>query len=179
MEQENCVRDCVRECVKISVVYDSVTENTATMAEYIVSGISGIDGVEARAFHINEVDEEYVKASAGVIFGCPTYVAGPTSRFYEFLEKRAGKLGLAGKLGGVFATEQYIHGGADLTMVSIIEHLLTFGMMVYSGGGSHGVPVIHIGPAQVSPDREGFQALFVTFGERFGKQVKMICGNAE
>ena len=98
--------------MKISVIYDSKTENTATMADYIAEGLRQVEGVEARTFHIDDLDEAYAKESGALIFGCPTYMGGPTAAFYEFLEKRAGKLGLAGKLGGAFATEQYIHGGA-------------------------------------------------------------------
>ena len=73
-----------------------------------------------------------------MVFYCPTYMAGPTADFYTWMEKSAKPLNLAGKLGGVFATEQYIHGGADLTMNALLIHLLVYGMMIYSGGGSYG-----------------------------------------
>ena len=159
--------------MKISIIYDSKTENTSTVAGYIAEGINK-ENIDVKIFNINSVDFDYVKDSNGVIFGSPTYAAGPTSDFYSFLEKNGGKLNLAGKLGGVFATEQYIHGGADLVMISIIEHLLVYGMMIYSSGASNGKPVIHIGPVEVSPNKEQFKDLFVIYGERFAEQLKKV-----
>ena len=156
---------------KISVIYDSKTGNTEAVAGYMADGMNSVDGVEAKAFLYSEVDAEFAKESKGLVFGCPTYKAGPTAAFYTWLEKDAGKLDLGGKLGGVFATEKYIHGGADLTMNTILIHLLCAGMMVYSGGGSKGNPVIHIGPVELSPDKEAFKELFEIYGKRFAEQT--------
>lgn len=160
--------------MQISIIYDSKTNNTATVAGYIAEGIRTNGNIDVKAFHIDHVDEEYVKNSQGVIFGSPTYAAGPTAEFYSFLQRRAGKLNLSGKLGGVFATEQYIHGGADLVMVRIMENLLVYGMMLYSGGASMGAPVIHVGPVEVSPDAEKFRDLFLIYGQRFAAQVEKV-----
>ena len=175
--------------MKISVIYDSRTGNTKAMAGCIAEGLMKVEGVEAKAFLFSELSENadetgnavasdalaFTRESDAVIFGCPTYMAGPTADFYTFLEKMGGKLQLAGKLGGVFATEQYIHGGADVTMLRIAEHLMVFGMMIYSGGGSKGKPVIHFGPVEVSTmGQEQFRELFVTYGERFAAQAASL-----
>lgn len=159
---------------KCAVLYESVSGNTSAMAEAIVEGMQKVEGVEARAFSIDEVDEEYVKSCDGVVFGSPVYAGGPSAKFYTWMEHKAGKLNLAGKLGGAFATEQYIHGGASDTIVDILRHLLVYGMMVYSSGGSCGAPVIHYGPVEVSPDKEAFKELFVTYGQRFAAQTAKI-----
>ena len=58
--------------MKIAIVYDSVTGNTAKMAEYIMEGAARVEGAEARAFPLDGVDEEYVKESAALIVGAPT-----------------------------------------------------------------------------------------------------------
>ena len=150
--------------MKLAVIYDSKTNNTAAVAGYMAEAMNSLEGVEAKTFLYSEVDTEFVKECKGVVFGCPTYAAGPTSDFYTWMEKNAGGLNLAGKLGGVFATEQYIHGGADLTMNALLIHLLVYGMMIYSGGASCGKPVIHMGPVEVSPKKEDFKELFEIFG---------------
>lgn len=160
--------------MKIAVIYDSRTGNTSAMAEAVVDGMKGVDGVDPRAFNFREIDEAFIGECSAFVFGCPTYLAGPPAEFYTFLEQKARTLGLAGKLGGVFATEQYIHGGAELTMMRIIEHLLVLGMMIYSGGGSKGKPVIHIGPVEVSPDVDAFKELFKIYGERFAEQALAV-----
>lgn len=101
--------------MKLAVIYDSKTNNTAAVAGYMADGMNSIEGVEAKTFMYSEADTEFIKECTGVVFGCPTYMAGPTADFYTWMEKSAKTLNLAGKLGGVFATEQYIHGGADLS----------------------------------------------------------------
>ena len=160
--------------MKLAVIYDSKTNNTAAVAGYMADGMNSIEGVEAKTFMYSEADTEFIKECTGVVFGCPTYMAGPTADFYTWMEKSAKTLNLAGKLGGVFATEQYIHGGADLTMNALLIHLLVYGMMIYSGGGSYGKPVIHMGPVEVSPEKENFRELFEIYGKRFATQAQKI-----
>ena len=53
---------------------------------------------------------------------------------------QAAKLDLAGKLGGVFATEQYTHGGGKLVIQTILTNELCIGMLCYSGGAAMGKP---------------------------------------
>lgn len=160
--------------IKISIIYDSKTGNTHAVAKYMADGMNETKDVEARIFHYSDVDEEFVKESQGIVFGSPTYMAGPTADFYTWLEESGKKLNLEGKMGGVFATEQYIHGGADLTMNSLLIHLLIYGMMVYSGGRAFGKPVIHLGPVEVSPEIEKFEELFKIYGRRFAQQTMKI-----
>ena len=58
--------------MKLSVVYDSKSGNTKQAAEWIAEGMNQVEGVEARAFSIQSVDEEFVKESAGVVIGSPS-----------------------------------------------------------------------------------------------------------
>ena len=50
-------------------VYDTRSGNTAHMAEYIIEGMRQVEGVEARAFDLDAVDEQYVRESAALIVG--------------------------------------------------------------------------------------------------------------
>lgn len=160
--------------MKLSVIYDSKTGNTEDMAGYIAAGMRQVENIEARCFSLKDVDTDYVRESAGVVFGTPTYVAGPTADFYTWFEKHSSELSLAGKLGGAFATGRYIHGGEDLAILTVLTHLLVKGMMVYSGGGACGKPVIHLGPVEICPDREDFRELFEIFGRRFAEQAARV-----
>lgn len=38
--------------MKLAVVYDTKTGNTAKMAEYVIEGITSVNGAEAKAFPI-------------------------------------------------------------------------------------------------------------------------------
>ena len=160
--------------MKLSVIYDSRTGNTEAAAFAIAEGMREVEGTEVRTFHMKEVDTAFVRESTGVVFGTPTYVAGPTADFYSWFEKDSKELGLAGKLGGAFATGQYIHGGEDIAINTILIHLMVKGMMTYSGGAACGKPVIHLGPVAISPDKEGFRDLFRIYGKRFVEQAAKI-----
>lgn len=157
---------------KIAIIYDSRTGTTAKAAKYISEGIKEI--CEAKIFSLSDVDMDYVKTCDGIILGSPTYFASLTANMKAWMEAEAPQLELAGKLGGAFATEQYIHGGAESAIQILLTHEMVLGMMVYSGGGSHGTPVIHIGPVGLSQNIEDFRDLFVVYGKRFAMQVLSI-----
>lgn len=82
------------------------------------------------------------------------------------LEREAPKLNLSGKLGVAFATEQHVHGGGERTISSILTFMMVYGMMVYSGGGSKGRPVIHLGPVGMSTAIDEYRTLFGIYGQR-------------
>ena len=51
--------------MKFAVIVDSRTGNTRQAADWIVEGMNAVDGVEAKAFTIPEIDEEFVKEAKG------------------------------------------------------------------------------------------------------------------
>ena len=166
--------------MKLAVIFDSKTGNTKQAAEWIAEGMERIEGAEARCFHIDAVDADFVKEAAGVVIGCPVYAATMTADLRTWLQTSAGKLGLAGKLGGAFATQQYTHGGAELVIQGILTVELVHGMLCWSGGASCGRPVIHIGPVAVNGNAEPhngmehYRETFRIYGERFAKKAKEL-----
>ena len=160
--------------MKAAIVFDSRTHTTERAAAFIAEGLKSVNGIEARCFHIDEADFEYIQQSQLVILGSPTYMASVTAKMKSWLESNAGKLKLAGKLGGAYATEQYIHGGAENAIQEMLVFMMVMGMMTYSGGSACGKPVIHLGPVGMSQDIERFKDLFVTYGQRMGEQLLKI-----
>ncbi len=166
--------------MKIAVIFDSKTGNTKQAAEWIVEGMSEVSGVEAKAFSISEVDEEFVKDSKGVVVGSPSYAAAMTPSLHAWLLENGGKLGFGGKLGGAFATEQFTHGGGDLVIQNILTIEMVNGMMCYSSGGACGAPYIHLGPIGVNNNKEKHNGMehykdyFILFGSRFASKVVEI-----
>ncbi len=78
---------------------------------------------------------------------------------------------LAGKLGGAFATADYIHGGADIAIQAILAHFMVLGMLAFSGGGSYGKPVIHFGPVAIKAQLDDFRETFTLYGQRLGRKT--------
>ncbi len=167
--------------MKLAVIYESVTGNTKQAAAWIAEGMNEIEGVDARCFPIEEVDEAFVKETMGIVIGCPSYMASMTPNMRAWLMKAA-RLGMAGKLGGAFATEQYTHGGGELVIQSILTNELCFGMLCYSGGAAMGKPCIHIGPIAVNGNIEEHNGMeyygdtFRIYGERFAKKACEMFG---
>ena len=167
--------------MKLAVIYDSVTGNTKQAAEWIAEGMNRVGGTDARAFSCDTADEEFLAGAGGAVIGCPSYMATMTPNMRAWLMK-AGKLGLAGKLGGAFATEQYTHGGGETVIQSILINELCCGMLCYSGGSSKGRPVIHMGPVGVNGNVEAHNGMehyadtFRVFGERFAQKAAELFG---
>ena len=161
--------------MKMSVVYHSKTGNTKKMAEVIAAGMEQVKGVEAKAMSIDAVDEAWLKDSVCVVAGSPTYYASVSGEMKVFLEKLGG-YNVAGKLGGAFSTARYVHGGGEIVLQTILDHMLVFGMMTYSGGGSLGKPVIHLGPEAIDGKLEDSQETFTLYGNRMAQKAAQLFG---
>ena len=166
--------------MKLAIIYDSKTGNTKQAGDWIVEGMNQVDGVEARAFLIGEEDRAFVEEANGIVIGSPSYSALMTPNLRTWLLESGSELGMAGKLGGAFATVQYTHGGGDLVIQSIITNELSFGMLCYSSGVEFGKPYIHLGPVAVNHNEEGhnhleiYKDLFIIYGNRFALKAKEI-----
>ena len=159
---------------KAVVLYDSVSGTTQAAAEYITQGIRSVEECEVAVMPLGQADAEQIASAQGVILGSPTYMASASWRMHDWLQKNAHNLPLAGKLGGAFATEQYIHGGAERVLQDILTAELVYGMMVYSGGSAYGKPVIHLGPVGMSQNIAEFADLFREYGKRFALQLRKL-----
>ena len=163
--------------MKLAVIYDSKTGNTKQAGEWICEGMNSVEGVEAKAFSIEAVDEAFLGEAKGIVAGSPSYAAGLTPNMHGWLLSHAGRLGFAGKLGGAFATEQYACGGASLVISSILTIEMVNGMLTYSGGAALGSPVIHLGPVGVNQNQEmhngmeNYRSNFVIYGKRFAEKA--------
>ena len=158
--------------MKATVLYYSKTGNTRQMAEVIVAGMMSVDDVEAKAFPIEEIDESWAKESQCVVLGTPTYMASLAGTVKSWLEGSCMSYGFTGKLGGAFATADYLHGGAELGIQSILDRMLVLGMMTYSGGGAYGTPVIHLGPVALKDHLEESKETFHKYGQRMATKAK-------
>jgi len=162
--------------MKIAIVYHSETGNTKMMAGLVKEGCESVDGVEARCMPIDAVDENYVVEAKAVIFGAPTYEGTCRWQMKRFLD--TGPEGLAGKLAGVFASQNWPGGGgASFAEMSIIAGLLVLGMMVYSGGIAVGPPYLHFGAVSTrAPEDEFYRQRCIKLGKNIAAKALEIYG---
>lgn len=162
--------------MKVAVIYHSKSGNTQKVAEIIGEGLKKVENIEVKLMRIDEVDYEFVKESKAVIFGTCTYYANISWQIKKWFDESWG-CNLEGKIGAVFATEDYLGGGADIALITLIGHMMVKGMLLYSGGSSLGQPYIHMGIVTIKDGDENQKDRAKIFGERIGKKVSELFGH--
>lgn len=162
--------------MKVAIVYHSEGGNTAQMAELVREGCLTVPDIEAKAMSIDDIDEAYMREAAAIIFGSPTYEGACSWQMKKFLD--TGPPGLAGKLAGVFASQNWPGGGgASFAEMTIIAALLVHGMMVYSGGISRGRPYLHFGAVSTrAPNDEFYRQRCLKLGENIAEKALELHG---
>ena len=161
--------------IKVAVVYHSETGNTKRMAEFVKKGCDSVGHVESKIMSIDDVDESYIASADAVIMGCPTYEGTLSWQMKKFLDTIS--VNLEGKLGGVFASQNWPGGGgADLTEITIIAGMLVRGMMIYSGGINRGKPFLHFGAVSEKSPIGLFEERCVKLGENIATKAKELWG---
>lgn len=133
--------------MQILVLYYSKGGNTRKLAEKIAEGVNGVEGVSALLKRTEEVSQDDFLASEGVIAGSPVYfgvmAAGLKNVFDDFVGVRKR---MEGKVGAAFATSADPSGGKETTMMSILQALLIYGMVIVgdpmSATGHYGVSCV-------------------------------------
>ena len=159
--------------MKITIIYYSKTGKTKAAAEETARGMREIDGAEVGIFDVDHIDYDYLAQSKAVVFGTPTYYANTCWQLKKFFDE-SGSVSLGGKLGAAFATANVPQGGADIAMLTLLQHMLVKGMLVYSGGSSLGQPFLHLGAAAWRDTFEQNKELFYIFGRRVAAKAKEL-----
>ena len=153
----------------ISIIYYSKTGKTLDMAKEIEKGMKCIENIEVGIFEVDNIDYDFINESRAVIFGTPTYYANTCWQIKKWFDE-SWQFNLAGKIGGAFATANFQQGGADSAILTIINHLMVKGMLVYSGGSALGDPYIHLGPVALRDTFEESREMFRVFGKRIAEK---------
>ncbi|MBU5315272.1 flavodoxin domain-containing protein [Clostridium bornimense] len=156
--------------MKISILYFTKSGKTKEMAEIVAKGMKNVNNIEVGVFDINNIDENFLNESKAVVFGTPIYYANTCWQMKKWFDESR-NYNLEGKIGAVFATADYIQGGAATGMLTIINHLMVKGMLVYSGGSALGQPFLHLGPVATKENYEKSKYMFEVFGERIANKV--------
>ena len=154
----------------VLVLYYSKTGNTRKLAEQVAEGVRAVPGIQALLKSTQEVTKEDFVDAAGVIAGSPVYfgvMAADLKRvFDEFVGVRKQ---MENKVGAAFATSAFWAGGNETTIMSIIQCLLIYGMIIVGDPMSASG---HYGAASVAaPDEKS-----VDIARKLGTRVAELCG---
>lgn len=160
--------------MNIAIIYHSQGGNTQKVAHIIAEGAKINDNLDVRAMNIDSIDEQFVFEAQAVIFGCPTYCGSFSWQMKKWFDTT--NIDLAGKLGSVFATENYLGGGADVAELGMVAHMLVRGMLAYSAGFTKGDPFTHYGAVVIKEGDDWQQNRARLLGQRVAEKTVELFG---
>jgi NAD(P)H dehydrogenase (quinone) len=117
--------------MKVLVLYYSKGGNTRQLAEAVAEGAGQVDGVEVALRHTKDVTRDEFAAADGLIAGSPVYFGTMAAELKQVLDDFVGvRRKMENKIGAAFATAGDASGGKETTMMSIIQALLIYGMII-------------------------------------------------
>jgi len=117
--------------MQILVLYFSKGGNTRRLAEAIAEGASSVDGISVTLKTTENVTKDDFTASSGIIAGSPVYFGSMAAElkkvFDDFVSVRKQ---MEGKVGAAFTTSGDSTGGKETTLMSIIQCMMIYGMII-------------------------------------------------
>ncbi|MDI6762605.1 MAG: NAD(P)H-dependent oxidoreductase [Thermodesulfobacteriota bacterium] len=155
--------------MKVLILYYSKGGNTRKLAERIAEGVHSVSGVEAFLKSTQDVTKEDFLESAGIIAGSPVYFGAMAWDLKRIFDEYVGiRKKVENKVGAAFATSGDLSGGKETTMISIIQCMLIYGMIVV---GDPMEATGHYGVACVgAPDERASEN-----ARKLGKRVAELC----
>lgn len=159
--------------MKIAIIYHSISGNTKEIAEFVAEGVKQAGDIEVCIMSIDNVNTAFVNEASAIIFGTPTYYANMTWQMKKWFDTDK-TCKLEGKIGSMFATCNVFGGGVEIAVNTLAQHMITKGMLVYSGGTALGAPFIHIGAVCIKEGDEFQRNRAKILGERVAKKALEI-----
>jgi NAD(P)H dehydrogenase (quinone) len=133
--------------VQILILYFSKGGNTKKLAEAIAKGVDEVDGATALLKTARDVTKDDFVNSAGVIAGSPVYFGVMAAELKKVFDDFVGvRKKMENKIGAAFSTSGDLTGGKETTIMSIIQALLIYGMIIVgdpmSATGHYGVACV-------------------------------------
>jgi len=154
---------------KILIIYQSVTGNTAAMAEAVEEGVKKA-GVKVVRKKIEDTSVDDLLEPEGIIIGSPTYFAATTAEVKRLIDDSIKHYkNLEGKVGAAFVSAGGIGGGGETAILDILRAFLVHGMIVpgFVSGG-------HYGPLSIESPDEDRKKVCVEFGSKVADIVKKL-----
>ncbi len=158
--------------MKVLVLYYSKGGNTRKLAEAVAEGAGQVEGIEVVMRNTRDVTKNDFVAADGLIVGSPVYFGTMAAQLKQVLDEFVGvRRKMENKIGAAFATAGDPSGGKETTIMSIIQALLIYGMIIVgdpmSATGHYGTACVG---APDSAARDNGQKL----GRRVAELVKQM-----
>ncbi len=134
--------------LSILVVFDSRTGHTEKLARAVAEGVDQVEGAVAVLRRREEVRDEEILSSSGILLGSPVHWASLSAESKAFLERVGQVLVEAKELGpgttsrpraaGAFVTGGAVSSGKELARLSILAAFLNMRFVVVGGEEADG-----------------------------------------
>ena len=154
--------------MQVLVLYYSKGGNTRQLGEKIAEGVRSA-GVEAVLRSTDEINKDDFLQSAGVIAGSPVYFGVMAAELKRVFDEFVGlRKKMENKVGAAFATGGHVTGGKETTIMSILQCMFIYGMIIVgdpmSASGHYGVA--SVGAPDATAAGDGFE---------LGRRVAELC----
>jgi NAD(P)H dehydrogenase (quinone) len=154
--------------MQVLVLYFSKGGNTRRLAEAIAEGVNSIEGATVKLITTQNVTKDDFIESAGIIAGSPVYFGSMAAElkkvFDDFVSVRKQ---MEDKVGAAFTTSGDPTGGKETTLMSIIQCLMIYGMIIagdpMSATGHYGTACVGV------PDTDTIEN-----GKKLGQRVAQL-----
>jgi NAD(P)H dehydrogenase (quinone) len=158
--------------MKVLVLYYSKGGNTRKLAEVVAEGSRQVEGIEVLLRSTVDVTKDDFVAADGLIVGSPVYFGTMAAQLKQILDEFVGvRRKMENKIGAAFATAGDPSGGKETTIMSIIQALLIYGMIIVGDPMS---ATGHYGTACVGPPDSSARENGQKLGRRVAELVKLI-----
>ncbi len=158
--------------MQVLVLYYSKGGNTRKLAEAIAEGAGSVEGVTSVLKHTDDVTKEDFVDSGGIIAGSPVYFGIMAAQMKKVFDEFIGaRKKMEGKVGAAFATSGDLSGGKETTMMSIIQCLMIYGMVI---AGDPLSATGHYGTSCVGAPDETTRENGSKLGQRVAELVKKL-----
>lgn len=117
--------------MQVLIIYYSMGGRTKKLAEEIARGVVSVEGARCELKSAEDVRKEDITGADALIAGSPSYLGSMASEIKKVFEKNIGvRDKMCGKVGAAFASAAETPGGAETTILSIVQAMLVYGMIV-------------------------------------------------
>ena len=155
--------------MNVLVMYHSRGGNTRKLAQHVAEGVQSVAGLDVVLKSAEEVTKEDLLNAAGIIAGSPVYFGIMAAELKKVFDEHVGiRSKMENKVGAAFATCSFWAGGNETTIMSILQCMLIYGMIVVGDPLS---ATGHYGCASVAaPDDKAADT-----GRKLGARVAELC----
>lgn len=124
---------------KIVIVYHSGYGHTKVQAEHVLKGALTVSGVSSELITADQACKDFEKLNESdcIIFGCPTYMGGPSAQFKSFIDATSpiwAKQGWKDKLAAGFTNSSGPSGDKLATLTQLMIMAMQHSMIWISQG---------------------------------------------